>query len=378
MSSAGMNALAVVRLRSSLAGRIDAGLVPGAVLVVERHGVPVIFEALGEQDPLRGTPMRIDSIFRIYSMTKPIVSVALMQMVEQGRVSLRDPVARYLPEFADVRVGSRRTKPKRVMTVHDLLRHTAGMTYEFQEPSLVQRRYVAADLYARHRSSAVQIAVLAELPLMHEPGSIWNYSRATDVLGRLVEVLADRSLGEQLQNAIFEPLGMVDTGFSVPASEHHRLAESFINPPKGLADAPLFDPRIASPLQSGGGGLLSTAHDYTRFMRMLLAGGRVEGARLLGRKTVEAMTADHLGPIPHANAILPPGHGFGLGFAVKTALGEHTEPGSVGSYGWSGKAGTTFFIDPQEQLLAMILTQTPYFLDEVRELFRQMVYAAID
>lgn len=378
-AAAGMNLSVLDRLQSTLTGWVDAGRIPGAVLMVERHGVPVLLEALGWQDTVRGTPMRVDSIFRIYSMTKPIVSVALMQLAGQGRVLLRDPVARYLPEFANARVGSMRKTPKREMTVHDLLRHTAGLTYEFQEPSRVQQMYVKADLYARHRSSAEQIAALAKVPLMHEPGTVWNYSRATDVLGRLVEVLADRPLGEQLQVTIFAPLGMVDTGFSVPASEHHRLAEPFPEPPGGAAaDAPLFDPRVASRLQSGGGGLLSTAPDYTRFMRMLLAGGRLDGARLLGRKTVESMTADHLGPIPRANPILPPGHGFGLGFAVKTVIGEHTEPGSVGSYGWSGKAGTAFFIDPGENLFAMILTQAPHLLDDVREVFRQMVYAAID
>lgn len=377
-ASAGLNMPVLDRLRSTLTGWIDAGRMPGAVLTIERHGVPVLFEALGQQDPVRGTPMRVDSIFRIYSMTKPIVSVALMQLAEQGRVLLRDPVARYLPEFANARVGPMRKTPKREMTVHDLLRHTAGLTYEFQEPSRVQQMYVKADLYARHRSSAEQIAALAKVPLMHEPGTVWNYSRATDVLGRLVEVLADRPLGEQLQAAIFAPLGMVDTGFSVPTSEHHRLAEPFAEPPVGAADAPLFDARVPSRMQSGGGGLLSTAPDYTRFMRMLLAGGRLDGARLLGRKTVESMIADHLGSIPRANTVLPPGHGFGLGFAVKTAAGEHTEPGSVGSYGWSGKAGTAFFIDPAEDLFAMVLIQAPHWLDDVREVFRRMVYAAID
>ena len=264
------------------------------------------------------------------------------------------------------------------MTVQDLLRHTAGLTYEFHEPAPVRRLYTDAKLYSRGRTNAEQVRALAALPLMHEPGSVWDYSRATDVLGRLVEVLAGAPLGDHLRAAIFEPLGMVDTGFEVPPAQHHRLAEPLAAPPEGVALVPVFDPRVPAPAQSGGGGLMSTAADYARFVRMLAQGGSLGGARLLGRKTVEFMTADHLGPIPRANDLLPPGHGFGLGFAVKTALGEHTEPGSVGSYGWSGAAGTAFFVDPAESMFAIVLTQAPGLLDDVRELFRQVVYAALD
>jgi CubicO group peptidase (beta-lactamase class C family) len=376
--SAGLDAAALVRLIGALNAWIDARRLPGAVVLIERHGVLGLFEALGHQDPARGTAMRKDSIFRIYSMTKPIVSVALLQFAEQGRVLLRDPVAKYLPAFAAARVGVEGMASKRPMTVHDLLRHTAGLTYEFHEPSPVRQLYAQADLYSRQRSNAEHIALLASLPLAHQPGSVWDYSRATDVLGRLVEVLADAPLGEHLQAALFDPLGMVDTGFSVAPDRHGRLAEPFAVAPEGVPLVPVFDPRVPVAMQGGGGGLLSTAADYARFVRMLANGGRAGAARLLGRKTVEFMTADHLGPIPRANDLLPPGHGFGLGVAVKTALGEHTEPGSVGSYGWSGAAGTAFFVDPPEAMFAIILTQAPGLLDDVRELFRQAVYAAID
>ena len=374
----GLNAPALENVKAALNTWVAAERIAGAVVLVERRGVLGLFEALGWQDPARGIAMREDSIFRIYSMTKPIVSVALMQFAEQGQVLLRDPVAKYLPEFANVKVGLRGKTPKRAMTVHDLLRHTAGLTYEFHDPSGVRRRYTAAKLYSRQRSNAEHVALLASLPLAHEPGSVWDYSRATDVLGRLVEVLADTPLGDHLKAAIFDPLGMTDTGFSVPSDQHHRLAEPLATPPEGVALVPVFDPRVPVPSQYGGGGLMSTAADYARFVRMLANGGQHAGLRVLGRKTVEFMTADHLGPIPRANDLLPPGHGFGLGFAVKTALGEHTEPGSIGSYGWSGAAGTAFFVDPQEELFAIILTQSPGLLDDVRELFRQTVYAAIE
>lgn len=375
---AGLSAPGVERIRASLNAWISAGRIAGAVVLIERHGRIGLFDALGWQDAARGIAMREDSIFRIYSMTKPIVSVALMQFAERGQVLLRDPVAKYLPEFAAARVGLRGKPTRRAMTVQDLLRHTAGLTYEFHETSAVRRQYVAAKLYSRQRSNAEHVALLASLPLAHEPGAVWDYSRATDVLGRLVEVLAGVPLGTHLQAAIFEPLGMVDTGFAVPADQHHRLAEPLAEPADGVPLVPLFDPRVPVPSQNGGGGLMSTANDYARFVRMLAGRGRLGDVRLLGRKTVEFMTADHLGPIPRANDLLPPGHGFGLGFAVKTALGEHTEPGSIGSYGWSGAAGTAFFVDPAEQLFAIILTQSPGLLDDVRELFRQGVYASID
>jgi len=376
--SAGLNAPAVANIKTALNAWIAAGRIAGAVVMVERNGVVGLFEAVGAQDPARGIAMRTDSIFRIYSMTKPIVSVALMQLAERGEVLLREPIAKYLPEFAKTKVGLRASAPKRAMTVHDLLRHTAGLTYEFHPPSAVRRRYTEAKLYSRQRSNAEHVALLASLPLAHEPGSVWDYSRATDVLGRLVEVIAGAPLGVHLKAAVFEPLGMVDTGFSVPTDKHHRLAGPLATPPDGMPLVPVFDPRVVVPSQNGGGGLMSTAADYARFVRMLANGGHLGGARLLGRKTVEFMTADHLGPIPRANDLLPPGHGFGLGFAVKTALGEHTEPGSVGSYGWSGAAGTAFFVDPAERMFAIILTQAPGLLDDVRELFRQSVYAAIE
>ncbi len=374
--AAGLDSKALAALTKTLDAWIAARRIPGAVVWVERHGEFGLIEALGEQDPVHGIPMRCDSIFRIYSMTKPIVSVAMMQLAERGRVLLRDPVGAYLPEFANVRVGVGGPAPKRAMTVHDLLRHTAGLTYEFHEASAVRRLYAEARLYTRGRSNAEHVAALAALPLAHEPGSVWDYSRATDVLGRLVEVLVDAPLGDHLRASIFEPLGMVDTGFDAPTDQHHRFAEPLPSQPLGTMQ--VFDPRVPVPSQNGGGGLLSTAADYAQFLRAMLNGGTLGTVRLLGRKTVEYMTADHLGRIPRANALLPLGNGFGLGFAVKTALGEHTEPGSIGSYGWSGAAGTAFFVDPSEALFAIVLTQAPDQLDNVRELFRQSVYAAIE
>ncbi len=377
-ASGGCDAAALARLVARFDRAIADGRMPGAVLLVVRRGETALFEALGRLDPAQPTPMSRDAIFRIYSMTKPIVSVAALQLFEQGLVRLDDPVARYLPEFATTTVGIERAAPARPMTVHDLLRHTAGLSYEFLPPSPVVQAYVDANLYSPRRTNAELSRALAELPLAHPPGTVWEYSRATDVLGRLVEVIADRSLGEQLHAAILGPLGMVDTGFSVPAAMQHRIAEPFAADPDGGAAIRLGDPRRVLALELGGGGLVSTASDYARFLRMLLGGGRLDGARLLGRKTVELMTADHLGDIPVAPGLLPPGYGFGLGVAVRRVAGVASDPGSVGCYGWSGASGTMFFVDPPEQMFGVMLAQAPGQAAELRELFRNMACAALD
>jgi CubicO group peptidase (beta-lactamase class C family) len=317
-------------------------------------------------------------------MTKPIVSVAAMMLVEQGLLQLSDPVGRYLPLFASARVAVEReggfdlVPARRPMAIHDLLRHTAGLTYEHYAASAVRRLYIAARLGQRDRSNAEQVDALAALPLMHEPGSVWEYSRATDVLGRVLEIVTGQPLGAHLQRAIFDPLAMRETGFELPPALLARVAEPFTHDPDTGAATTLFDVRVPVALQSGGGGLMSTMADYARFLELLMNGGRLGDVRLLGRKTVEAMTTDHLLSIPRTADALPPDHGFGLGFAVKTQLGGGVEPGSVGSYGWSGSAGTAFFVDPQEKMFAILMTQAPGQFDEVRELFRQLVYAAID
>jgi CubicO group peptidase (beta-lactamase class C family) len=384
MSAAGLDPRALARLTLVLQRLVDSNRVPGVVAMIWRRGEVAYLESLGEQDPQRGTPMRSDAIFRIHSMTKPVVSVAAMVLVEQGLLQLSDTVASHLPEFANGRVGVERqggldlAAVKRPMTVHDLLRHTAGLTYEFLPPSLVRRAYVASRLGARERSNAEQIAALASLPLMREPGSAWEYSRATDVLARVIEVVTEVPLDVFLQDSILEPLGMQETAFELVPARRVRIAEPFAFDPDSGAASTLFDARARAALRDGGGGLLSTVADYGRFLLMLMNGGSLDGVRLLGRKTVESMTTDHLLDLPRAIDLLPPDHGFGLGFAVKTTLGGGVEPGSVGSYGWSGSAGTAFFVDPAEQMFAILMTQAPGQFDEVRELFRQLVYAAIE
>jgi CubicO group peptidase (beta-lactamase class C family) len=333
--------------------------------------------------------MTKDSIFRIYSMTKPIVSVAVMMLVEQGKLLLGDPVAKHLPEYKRQQVmvsDPTLAAPKRPATVQDLLRHTAGLTYEFMGLSAVQRQYAKANISSRGRTNDQFSQALAEIPLMYEPGSVWAYSRATDVLGRLVEVVSGEALGVFLKTHIFDPLGMADTGFYVPQNDHHRIAEPFAHDPDGGVPLAVFDPRQIPAMESGGGGLMSTATDYAQFLRLMQGRGAIQHAdgstvRLLSSATVDYMTSDHLGDIPVSPAdrenLLPAGHGFGLGFAVRKEAGVVNTPGSVGQYFWGGIAGTSFFVDPAKELFAIMMIQAPNQRDYYRPLFRNLVYACL-
>ena len=381
---AGLNPKAAVRIRQVLQDHIDRGLIPGAVALVSLGGEICFSEALGQRDPAAADAMQSDSIFRIYSMTKPIVSLAALMLVEQGRLQLTDAVSHYLPMFARQQVavvqdGKAGLVPVlREATVHDLLRHTAGFTYEFMGDGQVQRQYTAASLGSLERSNLEFCEALAAIPLAYQPGSCWEYSRATDVLGALLEVVTGQQLGELLAAMVFQPLGMQDTGFSVSEAHHARLAEPFAADPQSGESVTLMPNRRVPRFQSGGGGLLSTGADYSRFLQMLRNRGALEGVRLLAPPTLAWMTADHLGPIAVRGDLLAAGHGFGLGFAVRTHAGLAPIPGAVGSYSWSGLGGTSFFVDPAHDLFAMLLTQAPGQRDYFIRLFRQLVYGALD
>ena len=377
------------RLLATLQSEIDSGRLPGAVVMLSRHGKVELLESLGQQNPNDGSSMALDSIFRIYSMTKPIVSVAIMMLMEQGKLLLSDSVGKYLPEYAkpqlakevDGQVSFTDAKPA---TVQDLLRHTAGLTYEFLGNSAAQKAYRAAKIGMglRDASNAEFAKTLAAQPLQFEPGTVWEYSRATDVLGALVEVISGQALGNFLSEQIFKPLKMLETGFSVPPDKNHRIAEPFTKDPDGGIQLKLINIQDPPKFESGGGGLVSTAHDYARFLQFMLNKGELDGVRLLSTHTVDFMTADHLGDLPisaaSAGTLLPPGHGFGLGFAVRKETGISTVPGSAGVYYWGGIAGTTFFVDPKLDMFAMMLIQAPNQRDYYRPLFRNLVYAALE
>ncbi len=367
---------------------------PGAVILVARNGNLVLAETVGVQDPRTAAPMKRDSIFRIYSMTKPIVSVAAMMMVEEGKIFLADPVSKYLPELASLKVGVEKTDARgaqvlelvtarREMTIHDLLRHTAGLTYGFEGKSLVKDEYKKSAIDGASQTSAEWLAKLAKLPLQSQPGSKWEYSVATDVLGVLLERVSGQSLESLLLERIFRPLGMKDSAFTVEPAKQNRIAEPLEIDPVWKSKVSLNDIRKPPMRYSGGSGTVSTADDYLRFAQMLLNGGELDGVRILSPKTVEYMLADHLSGVratlpPSSPAPGPrPGYGFGLGFAVRTEVGEASTLGSIGIADWNGLSGTNFWIDPKERLAVIWMAQAPGLRPHYRQLLPDMVYGAL-
>ena len=379
----GLSAGRLGRLSEKLAERVAAGHIPGASAIIVRHDRVAYQEVFGVRDPVAGDPMQSDSLFRIYSMTKAIVSVAVMMLWEEGRFLLNEPVSKYIPAFADQKVlverdGKTELVPvHRPATVQDLLRHTSGLTYEFRGTGPVHKAYMDAKIYRRSQSNADQVEMLGKLPLAHQPGTAWEYSRSTDVVGRLVEVISGQSLGEFLDSRVLKPLGMNESGFFVPAEKHGRLAQAFARDPEGNTEVSMLDVREKPRFESGGGGMVASTMDYARFLQMMLNSGELEGVRLLSRKTVELMTSDHLGSVTGAPDLLTPGYGFGLGFSVRKVAGEAPMPGSIGQYYWGGAAGTTFWVDPAERLFAVLMIQAPAQREFYRVMFRDMVYSAI-
>jgi CubicO group peptidase (beta-lactamase class C family) len=387
----GLSADRLARISNILAADVARKFIPGAVLLIARHGKIAHFDAIGRRAPDVDEKMATDTIFRIYSMTKPIVSTAVMMLLEEGRFLLTDAVAKYIPELAAVQVGTEvkdpRTgkpmlhlaQPARPMTIQDLLRHSSGLTYGFRGESLIHKLYQDQKIDGyRGQSNAEMVAKLGQIPLQSHPGTRWEYSVSIDVLGRLIEVISGRSLGEFLKERLFGPLGMVDSGFHVPDHDHHRLAEAFALDPETGAKVVLHDVLRAPRFESGGGGMVSTAIDYARFLQMTLNGGTLDGTRYLSRKTVEFMTSDHLGTIPGLDVFTGPGYGFGLGYAVRMASGISAWQGSQGNYFWGGAAGTRFFVDPREKLFAVLMLQGPGQREHYSTALSNWVYGAFD
>jgi CubicO group peptidase (beta-lactamase class C family) len=368
------------------------GVIPGAVLMIMRHGKVAYFEAVGVLDPETKAPMGKDAIFRIYSMSKPITTVAIMMLYEQGKITLDEPIAKYIPAFKTMKVGVETTgadgKPKldlvdarKPITIQDLLRHTSGITYGFFGDLLVKKAYLDADVYEGDYDNAQFAERIARLPLAFQPGTTWDYSNSTDILGRLVEVVSGKSLYQFEKENILDPLGMPDTSFYVADSaKHARVAEPFPNDRKIGAGVEFGDPRVAKKWESGGGGMVGTVTDYARFLTMLRNGGTLDGKRYLGPKTIAYMTSDHTaGVIAPGPYYLPgPGYGFGLGFAVRKENGVATSAGSAGDYNWGGAGGTYFWVDPKEDLVVVYAMQSPSQRVHYRQVLRDMVYSAID
>jgi CubicO group peptidase (beta-lactamase class C family) len=371
------------RLTDVMAREVAGKKAPGVSMLIARHGKIAYREMVGALRP-GGPPMTDDAIFRIYSMTKPIVSVAAMMLVEEGRLLITDPVSKYIHAFANVKVGVANGDKldfaplKRPITVQDLMRHTSGLTYGFTGVSPVQTLIKAANVVDKTRTLTENVEAMAALPLMHQPGEVWEYSLSTDVLGRVVEVIEKARLGEILRARIFDPLGMTDTAFYTPPNKVARRADPFSFDFMTAAGVDAHDSMAPPRFESGGGGLMSTLADYTRFAAMLSFGGAIDGARMLAPQTLAFMTSDHLGPrVRKDHFLLWPGHGFGLGFAVRTEPGRAPTAGSVGEYFWGGMMGTAFWVSPRDSLFAIIMVQTPENRGYFRELFRNLVTAAI-
>jgi CubicO group peptidase (beta-lactamase class C family) len=391
------------RLTDAFQGYVDRGRLPGAVVLIARADKVAYLRAFGWQDREQHIPMRPDSIFRIASMTKPIVSVAAMALAEEGRLDLAAPVSQYLPEFKDTQVGVERRDPKtgetvlamepqkQPMRVQDLLRHTAGLVYGIVGNGLVHKAYRAAipNIFDFDQAEAEIIGKLAKLPLAHQPGEVWEYGMATDVLGRVVEVASGTTLDRVVEERITKPLGMTSTGFWVRAEDLGRLAQLQADPATGKRPA-APDMSKQPRWLSGGAGMVSTAGDYLKFCEMLLHRGEWQEARVLAPATVTLMTSDALPPgigyslgvfATLTPEILPTpaaGQGFGLGFAIRTVSGRNPLPGSVGTYFWGGAFGTVFWVDPEEKLVAIMMVQVP-FANAIgfRRAFQYLTYQAL-
>jgi CubicO group peptidase (beta-lactamase class C family) len=387
----GLSSERLERVVATLRADADKGRIPGAVLLVARHGKVALFEAVGMLDPASKNPMTRDAIFRIYSMSKPITSVAIMMLVEEGKIAPGDPVAKYLPQFTEVKVGIEKpgadgkptlelVAPRRPMTVQDLLRHTSGLTYGIFGSNAVKRTYLDVKLFDDNQTNGEFVDRLAKLPLASQPGTMWDYSHSTDVLGRIVEVVSGKTLYEFERERILGPLGMKDTAFYVAdRAKHARVAEPFPDDRTIGIDAVFGDPRVPIKWESGGGGMVGTTMDYARFCQMLLGGGALDGKRLLSPKTVSYMAADHLdGSIAPGPLYLPgAGFGFGLGLAVRRDAGVASMQGSVGEMNWGGAGGTYFWIDPKEDMLVVFAMQSPKERVYYRPLLKNMVYGAV-
>lgn len=383
--SLGLSPARLQRMSDAFKREIDKGTLPGATVMVARRGQIGWFEALGKQGPGASAPMAHNSIFRIFSMTKPIVSIGIMMLIEDGHFLLSDPVAKFIPEFAGQKVGIENNGKlelvplKRQMTIQDLLRHTSGITYDHTGNGLVQQMYQQSRLRSRKITNAEHAALVASMPLMCQPGEEWNYSRSTDILGRILEVVSGKSLSTFLTERILAPLQMAETAFHTGEENAGRLAEPFPNDPWTGDKVQFFNMLEKPAMESGGGGLVSTTMDYARFSQMLLNGGTLDGNRIVGRKTLELMASDHLGPhVKVDSPLMPAGHGFGLGFAVRTDNGMAPFPGSAGQFFWSGMAGTFFFIDPAEDMFAVFMMQGPGQREYIRNMLRNGVYAAVE
>jgi len=391
--SAHFSSEGLARVGDYVRNEVATGKIPGAILLIQQHGDPVYFENFGLRDVESKRPMTADTIFRLYSMSKPVTSVAAMMLVDDGKLSLGDPVSKYIPAFTDVKVGvekaDQNAQPalvlepvKRPITIADLLRHTSGVTYGFYGDSAARKRYANSDLLEGDFDNALFAERIAKLPLAEQPGTLWDYGHSTDILGRVIEVVSGQSLFQFEKQRLLGPLGMTETAFYVADAAKRPLiaeplpADRFTRPIAGIVD-----PTLPRRWESGGAGMVGTTRDYARFAQMLLNGGTLDGRRYLKPETVALMVSDHIGPetkIARDHFYFPGADsGYGLGFAVRTA----PLPNAVlpeGEYRWDGVGGTFFFIDPKDDMFTILMMQSPSQRMRIQTELKTVIYQALD
>jgi len=374
----GLSSERLARITQVLSADVERGQIAGAVVVVARKGRAAYVQAIGFRDKASGAPMTPDAIFRIASMTKPLVTVAALSLYEEGRLLLSDPVSKYIPAFKHLTVGVERAPAEREMTIQDLMRHTSGLTYGNRGTTEIYKMYPESS-----NASSLTLTMdefierLSKAPLLYQPGTRWEYSLSTDVLGRVVEIVSGKPLGEFLAERIYRPLKMTDTTFLVPADKRARIAQALPTHPETGAEYKLADPTVPRKFDCGGGCAVSTAGDYARFAQMLLNRGVLDGARVLAPRTVELMTSDHLGPIARGTTYYAgPGYTWGLGVAVREAKGLSPMAGSAGDYFWPGAFATYWWADPKEEMVVVSMMQSPLGR-HYQQLLRALVFQAI-
>src|SRR5712664_2641826 len=385
----------LARIGEIFKNEVTTGKIPGAMLLIQQHGKPVYHELFGMQDVVPKAPMTDQTIFRLFSMPKAITSGAAMMLVDEGKLALEDPIAKYIPSFANVKVGVEKknedgTKtlelvpPNRPPTVLDLMRHTSGITYGFYGDSLVRKAYAAANLYAGDFDLAEFAERIAKLPLHNQPGALWQYGHSTDILARIMEIVSGKSLLEIEREKLLDPLGMTDTGFFVTEPERlQRLAQPLPND-SNFRVGREYRTEVRQKWESASGGMVSTMSDFARFAQMLANGGTFEGKTYLSPKTFELMTSDHAGKgsgVARDHYYFPgDGFGMGLGFAVRTDPGnaKPPPPGSLGELKWDGAAGCYLVIDRKQDMFFVVLEQTPTERQRVQRTLKQLVYEALE
>jgi CubicO group peptidase (beta-lactamase class C family) len=379
------------RVGAYMRNEVATGKIPGAIVLIQQHGKPVYYAKFGVIDVRSKRPMTDDAIFRLYSMSKPITSVAAMMLVDDGKLALDDPLSKYILPFADVTVGVEThgengklaLEPlQRPISIEDLLRHTSGMTYGFYGDSAVRKLYANSDLLDGDFDNAEFVARLAKLPLAEQPATKWDYGHSTDVLGRVIEVISGESLFEFEKSRLLGPLGMNETAFYVSdPAKRSRIAEPLPNDHLTGPVVDLRDPTVQRRWESGGAGMVGTIGDYARFAQMLLNGGSLNGKRYLRPETVALMTSDHIGPetkIARDEFYFPGADsGFGLGFAVRTLAPSNTKL-PIGEYRWDGVGGTFFFVDPQDDMFAICMMQSPSQRGRIETEMKTLVYDALE